>query len=185
MNSRVPSVSPSDWPASTKRTSMPGSLPSLSASSRARGFGLLGAVVEFLARALVDDDDRDRGQRIAVLAGDRGIGERQHEQRDRDDAHIDAARLREHEQEREHDRTPRSRSKRTYSFTSGEKATPKFMLVLTSFCSSVSAFARRTTVFQSTRCRGTCRRSPGSRLPTAPAAPAAPECAPGRPCSCR
>ena len=29
----------------------------------AHRFGLLGAVAEFLARALVDDDDRDRGER--------------------------------------------------------------------------------------------------------------------------
>ena len=34
----------------------------------AHGFGLLGAVAEFLARALVDDDHDDRGQRVAILA---------------------------------------------------------------------------------------------------------------------
>ena len=64
-------------------------------------FGLGGAVGELLARALVDHDDRDRGQRIAVLAGDRRIGERQHEQRERDGAHQRAAAAREHQQQRD------------------------------------------------------------------------------------
>ena len=45
----------------------------------AERLGLLQAVAEFLARALVDDHDRNRGQRVAVLARDRGIGEREHE----------------------------------------------------------------------------------------------------------
>ena len=46
-------------------------------SGRARGLALRGAVAEILARALVDDHDGDRGQRLAVLAGERRIGERQ------------------------------------------------------------------------------------------------------------
>ena len=49
----------------------------------AGGFGLGGALAEILARALVDDDHRDRGQGIAVLAGERGVCERKHEQRQR------------------------------------------------------------------------------------------------------
>ena len=40
---------------------------------RACGLGLGGAIAEILARALVDDDHRDRGERIAVLAGERGF----------------------------------------------------------------------------------------------------------------
>ena len=83
VNSRVPSVSPSAWPASTKRTSSPGMRPSRSASGGARRLGLLRAVAEILARALVDHHDGDRGQRLAVLARERRIGEREHEQRER------------------------------------------------------------------------------------------------------
>src|SRR6266571_3781171 len=49
----------------------------------AGGLGLLEAVAESLARAFVDDDDGHRGQRLAVLAGERGIGEREREQRQR------------------------------------------------------------------------------------------------------
>ena len=56
--------------------------------------GLAGAVAEILARALVDHDGGDRGQRLALLAGERGIGERQQEQRQRRHAHRRAARTR-------------------------------------------------------------------------------------------
>ena len=76
-NSLVPSVSPSAWPASTTRTSSP--LIFFKAIDqrflRLRGFAC--AVAEILARALVDHDGGDRGQRLAVLAGEGGIGERQ------------------------------------------------------------------------------------------------------------
>jgi hypothetical protein len=47
------------------------------------GLGLSRALAEALARALVDHDHRHRGERIAVFAGERGIGERKHEQRQR------------------------------------------------------------------------------------------------------
>ncbi len=49
----------------------------------ARGFGLLGAVAEILARTLVDDHDSNRVQRIAVLASERRVGEREHDQSER------------------------------------------------------------------------------------------------------
>src|SRR5262249_51392645 len=78
---------------------------------RARGLGLLHTVAEFLARALVDDDGGDRGERIAILAGDRGIGEREHEQRERDGTDEPRAGARKHEQERERER---NRDRRPY-----------------------------------------------------------------------
>ena len=46
----------------------------------ARGLGLLGAVAEILARAFVDDDGCDRRDRVAILAGQRRVGEREHHQ---------------------------------------------------------------------------------------------------------
>ncbi len=46
----------------------------------ARFLGLFGALAEILARALVDHDDDHRGDRIAILAREGRIGERQHEQ---------------------------------------------------------------------------------------------------------
>src|SRR5262249_13608721 len=106
VNNRVPSVSPSAWPASTKRTSMPAMRASRSASATrpADRLGLLQAVAELLARALVDDDGGDRGQRIAVFARDRRIGERKHEQRERKRADQGGAGAGEHEQERDRER---------------------------------------------------------------------------------
>ena len=65
--------------------------------------GLACAVAEILARALVDDDGGDRGQRLAVLAGEGGIGERQQDQRQRGDAHRGAARAAEQQQRRDDD----------------------------------------------------------------------------------
>ena len=53
--------------------------------------GLAVAVAKVLARALVDDDGRDRGEGIAVLAREGRIGERQQEQRERGHAHRGAA----------------------------------------------------------------------------------------------
>src|SRR5262249_20776754 len=95
LNSRVPSVSPSDWAAA-----LPGGLAGPQKAPHAAGylaeplrelgahrFGLPRALPEFLARALVDHHHGDGGQRIAVLARDGRIGERQHEQRHRDNAH--------------------------------------------------------------------------------------------------
>ncbi len=43
----------------------------------AGGVGHLRAVAELLAGALVDDDGDDGGERLALLAGQRGVGERQ------------------------------------------------------------------------------------------------------------
>ncbi len=63
-------------------------------------FGLLGAVAELLARALVDDDGGDRGDRVAVLARERWVGERQYEQAERDRPHPGAAAAREQKQDR-------------------------------------------------------------------------------------
>ena len=57
----------------------------------ARVLGLFGALAEILARALVNDDGRDRRDRIAVLAGEGGIGEREHEQSQRQRADRRAA----------------------------------------------------------------------------------------------
>ena len=70
VNSRVPSVSPSAWPASTMRTSRPGILLRPLDDCGARRFGLLRAVAEILARTFVDDDHGDRTERIAVFAGE-------------------------------------------------------------------------------------------------------------------
>ncbi len=65
--------------------------------------GLAIAVAEILARALVDHDGGDRGEGIAVLAGEGGIGERQQEQRQRGHAHGSAARTRQQQHERDDD----------------------------------------------------------------------------------
>ena len=108
-NSRVPSVSPSAWPASTKRTSMPGMRPSRSASAARTASVCFMTVAEFLARALVDDHDRNRGQRVAVFARDRGIGEREHEQCERDGADQRAAGAAEHDQQRNRERNDNRR----------------------------------------------------------------------------
>ena len=103
-NSLVPSVSPSACPASTTRTSSP-----LIFFRRvdqrflrlARSRWL--RVAEILARALVDHDRGDRGQRLAVLAGEGGIGQRQQDQRQRGDAHRRAARAAEQQQRGDRD----------------------------------------------------------------------------------
>ena len=71
---------------------------------RTHGFGLLHAIPELLARALVDDDGRNRGQRIAILACERGIGERQHEQGQRGRTHQRAAASYQHQQHSKHAR---------------------------------------------------------------------------------
>ena len=64
----------------------------------ARRLGLGGAVAEVLAQALVDHDDGDRGQRIAVLPGQRRVGEREDEQRQRAGADQRAAAARDQQQ---------------------------------------------------------------------------------------
>ena len=62
--------------------------------------GLLVAGAEILARALVDHDGGDRGQRFAVLAGEGRIGKRQQDQRQRRHPHRSAARTAEQQQAR-------------------------------------------------------------------------------------
>ena len=70
----------------------------------ARGLRLLGAVAEILARALVDDDGGDRGDRVAVFARQRRIGERQHHQDQRDRAQQRAAAARQQQDNRDQKR---------------------------------------------------------------------------------
>ena len=67
----------------------------------AHRLGLRGAVAEFLARALVDDDRGDRWNRLAILARDRRIGERQHHQRQRNRAYQRATAAREQQHRRQ------------------------------------------------------------------------------------
>jgi hypothetical protein len=65
-----------------------------------RGFGLLRAVAEALARTLVDDNRGDRGDRLTVFARERGIGECQHQQRQRQRAQRCAAAARKQQNNR-------------------------------------------------------------------------------------
>ena len=102
-NSLVPSVSPSACPASTTRTSSPLIFFRLSTSASCAFAVSWLRCAEILARALVDHDGGDRGQRLAVLAGEGGIGERQQDQRQRGDAHRRAARAAEQQQRRDRD----------------------------------------------------------------------------------
>ena len=74
---------------------------------RARGLGLLQAVAEILARALVDHHRDHRRQRLAVLAGERRIRQRQHHHGERKRPHRPAAAPREREQRHQHDRNAR------------------------------------------------------------------------------
>ena len=69
----------------------------------ARLFGLLRAVAEILAWAFIDHDDGDGAQRVAVLAGQRRVGKRKHDQRKRQRANGGAAAARGEHQEREDD----------------------------------------------------------------------------------
>ena len=65
--------------------------------------GLVGAVAEILARALVDDNGGHRRQRFALLAGEGRIGEREQDQRQRRHAHRGAPRAADREHHRDHD----------------------------------------------------------------------------------
>ena len=67
----------------------------------ARRVGLLCAVAEILAWALVDHDDSDRTQRIAVLAREGRIGERQRDQGQCEGSHGGAAATRHEKEQRE------------------------------------------------------------------------------------
>ena len=100
-NSLVPSVSPSACPASTTRTSSPLIFFRRIDERFLRLRRLLVARAEVLARALVDHDGRDRGQRLAVLAGEGGVGERQQDQRQCRDAHRSASCAAEQQQRRD------------------------------------------------------------------------------------
>ena len=71
---------------------------------RARGFRLLLALAEILARAFVDDDRGDGGERFAILAGEGGVCQRQHHQQQRDRAHDGAAAAGEEQQPRHDER---------------------------------------------------------------------------------
>src|SRR5580704_19421224 len=62
--------------------------------------GLFGPIAEILARAFVDDNDRNGAERIAVLACERGIGERQHDKAERDCPNRRAAATGHEQQER-------------------------------------------------------------------------------------
>ena len=68
-----------------------------------RFLGLFGALAKILARALVDHDGCDRRQRLAVLAGEGGVGERQQYQRQRGDAHRSPSGAAEQQQYGDHD----------------------------------------------------------------------------------
>ncbi len=70
----------------------------------ARFFGLPRAVAEILARALVDHDDGDGAERIAVLAREGGVRQRQHDESERDGAHDGAAAARGDQQQSQHRR---------------------------------------------------------------------------------
>ena len=103
VNNRVPSVSPSDCPASTTRTSSPGMRLRRSTIAARACFGLPRAVAEILARAFVDHDDGDRAERVAILARERRIGEREHDERQRQRADDGAAAARYQEQQRQNE----------------------------------------------------------------------------------
>jgi hypothetical protein len=71
---------------------------------RARGLGLLEAVAEILARALVDHHRHDRGQRLAILARERRVRQRQHHHGESERRARPAAAPRKRQQSHEHDR---------------------------------------------------------------------------------
>ena len=97
----MPSVSPSAWPASVDADFETGDVAKPLDDGGAGLLGLLLAVAEILARALVDDDDGDRSQRLAVFAGERRIGERQHDEPERERANGGAAAARDEQQQRQ------------------------------------------------------------------------------------
>ena len=70
----------------------------------ARGFRLLQAVAEILARTLVDNNRGDGGQRLAILAGEGRVCQREHHQQQRDRAHHRAATTGEKQQPRHNQR---------------------------------------------------------------------------------
>ena len=71
---------------------------------RARGLGLLDAIAEVLARALVDHHRDDGGERFAILARERGVRQRQYHHGERQRPHRPAATSSEGEQSHQHDR---------------------------------------------------------------------------------
>ena len=117
---------------------------------------LLGPVAERLAGALVDDDDGDVGEALALLLAQRRIGERGEQARRARSARSSAPRVR----------------RNSSSATSTERqARPR----------RPEQRARA----PSARSRSTSSCHAASLTPTARAARAAPARAPGRPCSCR
>ena len=89
----------------------------------ARLFGLAGAVAEGLAWTLVHHHDRDRAQWIAVFAGERRVGERQHDQREPGRAHGRAAAARDKEQQRQHGGRSNGRPENLGADERGERET--------------------------------------------------------------
>ena len=73
------------------------------------GRRLLGPAGDGLARALVDDDDGDVGEALALLLPQRRIGERQQQRRQRQRAQQGAAAAPEQQQRHQHDRQRRAR----------------------------------------------------------------------------
>ena len=71
---------------------------------RARGLGLLRAGAEVLARTLVDDHDEHGGERLTILARERGVGERKHDAGERCNAHRRATAAHEYEKPGDHER---------------------------------------------------------------------------------
>ena len=119
---RVPSVSPCDWPASIIRTSRFVDAAEPLGQRRAHGFGLLAAVRRGSGSGAVDDDRDDARQRIAVLAGQRRIGERERHEGKRHGAH---QRPRPHrEQEQRHRDRHADRRPSTAAGTSGANEIP-------------------------------------------------------------
>ena len=100
-NRRVPSVSPSAWPASTTRTSRPAMRPSRCVTAARTASVCFSRSPKTLARALVDHDDRDGGQRLAVFARQRRIGERERRAGERERAHPCAAAADDEQQHRD------------------------------------------------------------------------------------
>ena len=65
----------------------------------ARFFGLPRTVAEILARTFIDDDHGDRTERVAILARQRRVGEREHHERQTNGADSRAATARNKEQQ--------------------------------------------------------------------------------------
>ena len=148
--------------------------------------GLLVALAEILARALVDHDGDDRCQRVAVLAREGGTGERQQEQRKRRNAHAPHRAPAPGSSTRAITTIAASAIHRTIAGTSGVKA-------MRSSWTTLRHSGERSDEVNPVR----NAHAPGASPPAmtggassslshpAPAVRAAPARGPGRPCSCR